>query len=36
MFRHRGVILRELQNKGVKAQDVSLGITLPVLKYLKC
>jgi hypothetical protein len=35
MFQHQGATLRVLQNKGVYAQHVDLGITLPLPKRLE-
>jgi hypothetical protein len=36
MFRRRGAIVREWQKKGIEAQHISPGITLPILKCFKC
>ena len=35
MFRHQGTILRDLQNKGLWAQQACLGIPLHELKFLQ-
>jgi hypothetical protein len=31
MFRHRGAIFRDLQNKGLLAQHISVGINTAVI-----
>ena len=36
MFQDWGAILRKFYNKGIWAQHVNLGITLPVLECLQC